>query len=355
MKIKVYLCHNLINYTMRFTITLLVLSVLLSGLIPFSKLNAQTLIAPSFQSGDGYTMGVLELSEAGEVGENMAWDYSNFFTVNSYNAQILSSIPSPFEDDFPNANWMLETGGAQYYYNYGPNVFEYYGGVEGGVSYPYSDSEIYFPYPFSFGETWTDTFDIVLNILGIETHRSGIVSSVVDGFGALDLPGGVHLEDVTRISLSREITDSSMTGEVMYLFDLAMFYSATTFVPMVTHTHFQIIEGPDTTTQDYTEILQLYTVATDEVHPESTKLDFTMFPNPASSQVQFVFASWINAPHVTDEIEIRDISGRLIETLNLVPGVNSGVIDVSSWAKGVYTATSKLGLENVSTKQLIVE
>ena len=349
------MCPDIINYTMRITITLLVLSVLLSGLIPFSKLNAQTLIAPSFQSGDGYTMGVLELSEAGEVGENMAWDYSNFFTVNSYNAQILSSTPSPFEDDFPNANWMLEAGGAQYYYNYGPDVFEYYGGVEEGVSYPYSDSEIYFPYPFSFGETWTDTFDIELNILGIETHRSGIVSSVVDGFGALDLPGGVHLEDVTRISLSREITDSSMTGAVTYLIDLAMFYSGTTVVPMVTHTHFQVIEGQDTAIQDYTEILQSYLVEIDDLQNEATELDFTMFPNPASSKVQFVFASGINAAHSMEALEIRDISGRLIETLNLVPGVNSGVIDVSSWAKGVYTATSKLGLENVSTKQLIVE
>ncbi|HIK67665.1 MAG TPA: T9SS type A sorting domain-containing protein [Flavobacteriales bacterium] len=340
---------------MRITITPLVLSVLLSVFIPFSKANAQTLIAPSFLSGDSYTMGVLELSEAGEVGENMVWDYSTFLTVNSYNAQILSSSPSSFEDDYPYANWMLEAGGAQYYYNYGPDVFEYFGGVEGGASYPYNDSEIYFPYPFSYGETWTDTFDNVLNIAGFETHRSGIVSSVVDGYGTLDLPGGVHLDDVTRISLSREITDSSMTGEVTYLIDVAMFYSGTTVVPMVTHTHLQVIEVQDTSIQDYTEILQSYLVEIDELQNEATEINFTMFPNPASSKVQFVFAGGINAPHSTDVIEIRDISGRLIETLNLVPGVNSGAIDVSSWAKGVYTATSKLGLENVSTKQLIVE
>lgn len=340
---------------MRITFTPLVLLVILSGVIPFSKATAQTLIAPYFLSGDSYTMGVLELSEAGEVGENMVWDYSTFFTVNSYNAQILPSSPSQFEDDFPNANWMLEAGGAQYYYNYGPDVYEYYGGVEGGASYPYYDSEIYFPYPFSYGETWTDTFDNVLNIVGFETHRSGIVSSVVDGYGTLDLPGGVHLDDVTRISLSREITDSSMTGEVTYLIDYTMFYSGTIVIPMVTHTHLQVIEGQDTTIQDYSEILQSYLLEIDELQHEVTKLDFTMFPNPANSQVQFVFANGINSPHLTDAIEIRDITGRLIETLNLVPGVNSGVIDVSSWAKGVYTATYKMDLENVSTKQLIVE
>ena len=143
---------------MRITITPLVLSVLLSGLIPFSKANAQTHIAPSFLSGDSYTMGTLEeLSEAGAAGENMAWDYSSFVTDNSYNGQILSSTPSSFEDDYPNANWMIEIGGGQYYFNFGPDVYEYYGGVEGGVSYPYYDSEIYFPYPFEYGETWTDT------------------------------------------------------------------------------------------------------------------------------------------------------------------------------------------------------
>ena len=340
---------------MRITITLPVLSVLLLGFIPFPKATAQTLIAPIFQSGDGYTMGVLELTEAGEVGENMVWDYSTFTTVNSYNAQILASSSSPFFSYFPNANWILESAGSQYYYNYGPDVYEYFGGVEGGVSYAYPDSEIYFPYPFSFGETWTDTFEVVLNILGTETHRSGIVTSVVDGYGTLDLPGGVHLDDVSRISMSREITDSSMTGDATYLIDLALFYSGTTVVPMVTHTHFQIIEGQDTSIQDYTEILQSYTVAIDELQHEATEIDFTMFPNPATSKVQFVFAGGISSPHSTDAIEIRDITGRLIETLQLVPSINSGVIDVSSLSKGVYTVTTKRGSESLSTKQLIVE
>ena len=163
------------------------------------------------------------------------------------------------------------------------------------------------------------------------------------------------MDDVSRISMSREITDSSTTGEITYLVDHKLFYSGTIVVPIVTHTHVQIIEALDTAIQDITRILQLYTVTTDEVQPEATYLDFTMFPNPANSKVQFVFDGGIFTPNSIDAIEIRDITGRLIETLNLVPGVNSGMIDVSIWAKGVYTATSKLGLENVSTKQLIVE
>ena len=334
----------------------LVFLVLVSIFISFPHAKAQTLLAPSFQSGASFTMGVLNFSEAGAAGENMAWDYSSYVTVNSYNGQILSSSPSQFEDDFPNANWMLESGGAQYYYNYGPDVFEYYGGVEGGVSYAYSDSEIYFPYPFSFGETWTDTFENVLNIFGVETHRSGVVSSEVNGYGTLDLPGGVHVEDVSRLSISRVIVDNAKaTGEVTYLIDLDMFYAGTTVVPMVTHTHFQVIEGQDTATQDYTEILQSYLVAVDELQHIETETDFSMFPNPASSKVQFVFASRALTFNPIDAIQIRDITGRLIETLQLISGINSGVIDVSSWAKGVYTATSMRGLENISTKQLIVE
>ena len=146
-----------------------------------------------------------------------------------------------------------------------------------------------------------------------------------------------------------------MTGEVTLLIDLVMFYSGTTVVPMVTHTHTQEIVGKDTTIQDYTEILQLYTVATDLAQLEDTFIDFAMFPNPSSSIVQFIISGGILSPYSNVAVEIRDITGRLIETLQLVPGVNSGVIDVSSWPKGVYTVTSKRGLENLSTKQLIVE
>ncbi len=146
-----------------------------------------------------------------------------------------------------------------------------------------------------------------------------------------------------------------MTSETTILIDYKMFYSGTMVVPIVSHTQMQIIEELDTAIQDITQILQLYTVATDEVQLGATSLDFTMFPNPASSKVQFVFASGVCLPNSLDAIEIRDIAGRLIETLHLVTGVNSGMIDVSTWAKGVYTATSKRGLESLSTKQLIVE
>ena len=340
---------------MRATIIILVLSSLLAVLSFFSSVTAQTLLAPSFLSGDSFTMGVLNFSEAGAAGENMAWDYSTFVTVNSYNAQILSSSPSTFEDDYPNANWMLEVGGGQYYYNYGPDVYEYYGGVEEGVSYPYFDSEIYFPFPFLYGETWTDTYEVSLDILGVETQRSGLVTSVLDGYGTLDLPGGVYLEDVSRVSMSREISDSSTVGEITYLIDYKMFYSGTMVVPIVTHVHLQIIEALDTTIQDNTQILQLYTVATDKVQPEANFIDFTMFPNPSSSRVQFITSGGISSPHSNVSIEIRDLTGRLIETLQLAPGINTGVIDVSSWANGAYTATSKRGLDELSTKQLIVE
>ena len=341
---------------MRITITPLILSVLFIS--PFYQAEAQTLLAPEFLNGDSYTIGVLELSEAGEAGENMVWDYSNFTTVQSYNAQILAPSPSPFEDDYPDANSMLEVGGGQYYYDFGPDFFEFFGGVENETSYPYSESVKIIPYPFSYGEMWNDTSLNVLNILGTETFRSNIIKSEVDGYGTLDLPGGVHLEDVTRLSITREATDSSFVGETTYIVDGILFYSGTIVSAIVTHINLQIITELDTTVQNFTEILQSYTMGLDEMPQEANGLDFAMFPNPASNIVQLIFPGGIANNSAVNSIEVRDVSGRLIETINLVPGLNSGMLDVSSWAKGIYTVTAKsgsLGLEQVTTKQLIVE
>jgi hypothetical protein len=329
---------------------LLLLAFLL--ITPNFSVNAQILIAPSFLSGDGFSYGVTDFINAGEPGENMIWDYSGLVTQDSYNVLILPSSPSPYEDDYPDANWIMEIAAASQsiYCNFGPEFFEFFGGVEQGASYPLDDSDRFWPYPFEYGETWNDSMSGTLNAQGMIINRSGTTESTLNGYGSLLMPGGFQLDDVTRVQLDREIIDSSFVGVDIYKINQIRFYHDTLLAPLIVHTNFQIISELDTTVIDNTELLQSYTVGVSPI--EQPKAEFGMFPNPASNNVQVVWSSFGAS---TNKIEIRDITGRVIKELNTIFGMSATTFDVSSWASGVYTVTVNPGQNNSTTKKLIVE
>jgi hypothetical protein len=311
----------------------------------FLSLQAQTLNAPSFLSGDSYTMAVVTNVEPGEAGENMTWDYSGVLFEGSYNGQFVPSSPSPYEDDYPNADWILESGGNQFYYNYGPDFFEYHGGAEQGVSYPYTDPETYHPYPFSFGETFEDNMAATVNIAGIETNRTGASSTTFDGYGAIDLPGGDHLEHISRLRCNRAITDSSITGVTSYTIDQIWFFQNGLLSPVVTHTDV-VIETPEGNDHlVFTEHLQSYTVATDEIEVE---LDFAMFPNPARDFINLKYQ------HSPELIEIRDVIGRLVIETSPIQGLPVHRINTSNLSHGIYSVTLIEGSTS-TTQKLVVE
>jgi len=335
----------------RTTFPLLLLSAFLL-ITPNFSVNAQILIAPSFLSGDGFSYGVTDFINAGEPGENMIWDYSGLVTQDSYNVLILPSSPSPYEDDYPDANWIMEIAAASQsiYCNFGPEFFEFFGGVEQGASYPLDDSDRFWPYPFEYGETWNDSMSGTLNAQGMIINRSGTTESTLNGYGSLLMPGGFQLDDVTRVQLDREIIDSSFVGVDIYKINQIRFYHDTLLAPLIVHTNFQIISELDTTVIDNTELLQSYTVGVSPI--EQPKAEFGMFPNPASNNVQVVWSSFGAS---TNKIEIRDITGRVIKELNTIFGMSATTFDVSSWASGVYTVTVNPGQNNSTTKKLIVE
>ena len=326
------------------------LSALLST--PCSEANAQTLVAPSFLSGDSFTMGVTGIVNAGEPGEDMNWDYSGTVTQDSYGIHILPSSPSAYEDDYPGANWIMDIPSVSQsiYCNLGPDSFEFFGGVEQGGSYPLTDSDIFWPYPFEYGSTWNDSMSGTLNVQGTITNRSGITESTNNGFGALSMPGGVQLEDVTRVEMTREITDSSFTGVNIYVVHQVRFHQGELLAPLVIHTNLQVISELDTTVSNSTEVLQSYTVGLTSIAPP--KEEFGMFPNPARDDVQVVWSSFSASSKM---VEVRDITGRVVEELRSVSGMSSTTIDVSAWARGVYTVTVNPGQNNPTTKKLIVE
>lgn len=306
---------------------------------------AQTLDPPVILSGDIFTLTATDTIAPGEAGESMIWNYDSLGFIQSFNGQFISSSPSPFEDDYPDAEWIWELAGGQYYYNFGPDLFEYFGGVENGTSYPYTDSEELYPYPFNFGESHEDITENVLFIAGMETFRSIYTTSAFDGYGTLNMPNETVYDDACRIRIYRSITDSSIAGVTQYVIDQVQFNQNGLVTPVVIHTDITISSASGENVINVMEYLQNYsTASTGEVDIDL----FAMYPNPASNNVMLRWAAG------AESITAYDARGRKVEIINAIPGLTLAQFDVSDWSPGVYTISFFSG-DAVTSKQLVVE
>jgi hypothetical protein len=320
------------------------LSLLIAATLTTVISLAQTLEAPSIIAGDSFTFTATDTVAPGEAGENMVWDYTNLGFIQSYNGQFIPSSPSPFEDDYPDAEWIWELAGGQYYYNFGPDMFEYFGGVENGASYPYSDSEEFYPYPFNFGDTHEDSSENVLFITGMETFRSSYATTAFDGYGTVNMPNETVYDDVCRIRSYRNITDSTIAGITNIIVDQVHFYQNGLVTPIVIHTELIIITEAGEDVYNVMEYLQNYTVGAEEIELDH----FAMYPNPASDKVMLRWAAG------AESIVAYDAMGREVENIQTYPGVTLAQFDVRDWSPGVYTISFNNG-EKVTSEQLIVE
>ena len=307
-------------------------------------INAQVLNAPVVHAGDFFTMSIGNPLPVGDAGENMVWDYTQAQFIQNYYGQYYLANDSKFQEDYPNAEWVTEINGGEYYYNFGPDVYEYYGGVEGGISYPYTDSEELYPYPFEYGQTHLDSSYNQMNIQGELVNRNIITNSVFDGYGTLNLPNEVSYDDVCRIRLYRFIEDISKTGITTMTVDQTLFMQNSVATPLVAHAVITINADGDLMEFDVIEFLLSYTVDAEEVEEDQ----FAMFPNPASDRVTL---KWFVGESL---IDIYDASGRMIENIKSTPGFPIATFDVSGWEAGVYTVCFT-SIEGKTTKKLVVE
>ena len=321
--------------------TLLLLLIMLR----LATVSAQELNYPIIGHGDSFTIVVSDTIAPGEAGANMVWDYSNLVAIQAVNGQFFETMGSVYADDYPNSNYYQAINGGQYYYLMGPYSQEYYGGVEGGISYPYEDSEHFYDYPFAFESSHSDDSYNELNIQGLATYRSIETNSACDGYGVLTLPGeGNTYDDVYRVRVNRLISDSTITGTTVIEVDQIQFLAQGLGSPLVLHTSLYITTVGVTDEYHFCEFMQQYTVETEKIIAPS----FALFPNPTSDVATIKWAS------AAESLEIFDATGRLVKSVTPVPGLTLALVDVSSWSPGIYSVTMKNGAQ-IASETLVVE
>ncbi len=152
--------------------------------------NTAPIVGEKFQS---------QYTKAGNVddktgGANQTWDYTNLVDSGAaYNLVAVTPSSTPFADSFPSSNLVLKTlyDSAYLYFNsQTTGLSELGAALSDSTVLRYTKPKIYLPYPFSYGDFFTDS--VVEQSAGFDFVLRGKDSLYGDGYGTLKTPVAVY-------------------------------------------------------------------------------------------------------------------------------------------------------------------
>ncbi|NNE55543.1 MAG: hypothetical protein HKN32_05955, partial [Flavobacteriales bacterium] len=93
-----------------------------------------------------------------EGGADQTWDFSLSPQNGTQTTTVISPLWTDYSDEYPASNRCFESEGLYTYYEATSEGYTYHGGVESGIVVVYSDPQVYWPLPFTFGDSHSDDF-----------------------------------------------------------------------------------------------------------------------------------------------------------------------------------------------------
>lgn len=298
---------------------------LVAGMFLTQETLAQTITQPSLPDhGFAFVYGVTNTQPEG-------FDWSMALALQNVNFEFVPADSTDFSEIFPNADFAqqvpAQTGGVNSsFYEYNPDYFGFWGGVDGasGIQVVHPEAVEYLPYPFSAGDVHADqlTFEFIggglVNTRKFEINMEGVAS------GTLQLPNGLSFDNTLRVATRTLTTDSNATTASTLLTEGFQYWTQEMPLPVAqTFTYTQIAGGDSTVVFAGGEFLVGATVGFELPAPVA----FNAFPSPASHtmNVSGAAGSWVR---------VVDLKGRTLLRRQMQSDQESW--DVSGWPVGMH-------------------
>lgn len=324
--------------------------------------NAQTLTQNSNSQANGdmysiYQCDSLNVSP-GASGAGAMW---NFGTIVPHLSVISNYTTGPSGNAAYPAGALLTAASLndQSYHVSSATDLRYYGGnfqiqVVAGT-FIYSQPATAAVYPMSLNTASTAPIAGTVNVtspLATNGTFTGNSKVLADGSGTLMLPGPLGtFTNVLRVVSSQTVnftTVSSVSGVITRVnYD---YYTPMIKAPLMTIATFSFTSSlpGSASTQTIVTINKDYNVATGIAKQDVSAAEIQVYPNPASSQVNFAVPG-----KTAKEVKIFDITGKLVETKVLSEG--SLKLDVTAYGKGLYLySILNLNGETIKTGKITV-
>lgn len=325
------------------------LSFLITGFC-LTTSKAQTLTATGCNPtiGEIYNRVLTNSFSQGSSGTGQTWNISTL-TGTSSSATVVSVGSTPNGTNHPLSNIAFVDGTNYLYYKTSSTAYQLYG-VEVSVSIVYSNPEDFMRYPFSYTNTYTDTWAATFTS-GVFFNRKGSTTVTADGTGTLITPNGT-ISNVIRVHSVQIYSDSADLGGTPYVItynnDQYFWYKDGIHFPLASTYNLTSSASAPTTGGFYTDL----PIGIKENSLLSN--DVILTPNPANEQV---LVSYLLEKNSTIKLSVFNVIGEEVfvnqSSQNLI-GKQSLNIDLKNLEKGVYFVRIQAEGESV-TKKLIVQ
>ncbi len=337
---------HLPSYLKPITVNRIILLVLLfSSAQAFSQLNL-TYRNNSLTPGDSINTTEVVYISPGNSGPNQLWDFSSLQFTGRDMVNHLTFSP---ERDMQGIeyNVLFNDEGKDYYFVVDENGSRETGFTSKDILLVYSDPIVKMKYPFSYNESFSDSYAGVAlyqNNRSIET--SGIYGVVADAFGTLLLPDKI-VTNTLRLKIEKNGVEINSCRLIEIKNTRYLWYAPGARYPVfgISINEYSSAGQQPTLTQSAfvnEKMLKACTsaVSLDDVSAEKNiNFDLTIYPNPFIQKLGYSYSLPEQMP-VT--IELYDPEGKFIKTLLskqiLSTGMHTGEFETSKdgLAMGVY-------------------
>ncbi len=275
----------------------------------------------------------------GTNGAGQLWNYTslNVSTPTLTTESYVTPSSTPYGGSFPSAtiaSSVSTTPGDYNYFNYSASSANLLGSSSGTNIINFSNPATLYTIPFSFGSSSADTFSSTSTFSGITVDITGTITATGVGTGTLNLPSGLSFNNVLKVKIVQDVVinfggfGSQTTTSTSY-----SWLNAMSKFPLLTVTNDISSDGVTTSYDKNVQINKISYVGVTE--KELNKLQFTLYPNPTTSNTIINFDSPISE-NVT--ATIVNALGENVKTisLNVEVGSNSKEIDLSGFTSGLY-------------------
>lgn len=324
-------------------------------IIGFALKAQPTLTATGINAGIGETFVLNSFTtqvNPGSSGTNQTWDFSSLTGTPATSIVVLPSS-TPNGSYFPNANTAWSTPGVGYSYMKTSSTAWQNCGFSPELSpviLSYSDLEDMLRFPFTYNNSYTDTWATQFVSAGYTYYRTGTTTVTADGYGTIIIPGGTYT-NVLRVHFLQEYQDSTYIS-IPYIIN----YTNDEYIWYKDGYHCQLAAIYTlTSSMSSTSYGGNYPTLSSDVNEIYNPISFlTVFPNPATDNITLNF---ILQQSGELEIIVSDITGRqtsVLHTQAAIIGENSINMDLSVLSSGIYIVNIRLQGINIANKQISI-
>ncbi|PKP38828.1 MAG: hypothetical protein CVT98_04700 [Bacteroidetes bacterium HGW-Bacteroidetes-15] len=307
-------------------------------------------------------MKITKYTEPGADGRNVVWDFRTLELTRDFIGSLDNPALSKGASTFTESNTLLEEFGNYFYFKTSEAQIEQHGfmSANGNVKIIYDTPFVKMKYPFSFGSSYSGSFDG--RYIASEREAGTLQGSYSvdgDGLGTLMLPGNMVYENVLRIkevkSYNQILNNRSYDIETItyrwYANDhrfpiLVLISNTTTYQDGRIHNSTQAAYNPVALNESNTPL---------DIETYSSINKLEAFPNPYHDQITIR----VNLEETsTINLSVFDINGRLVKVLvkgSIASGEKSYNFSAKEMGLGVGAYIVKLNVNGKETSKRILE